>query len=190
MPRLFFAVELGVGVRGAIQDGIDGLAIPKPSWHWVSQDNFHITLKFIGDFSSGRLDELCACARVVADSVPDFDITLGAMGGFPDLRRPRVLFYRVNRGADALGDLARKLDGSLASRLGIPRETRPFRAHATIARIKGPIQPAVSSQLESAPPLEGVSQRVLDIALIESHLAREGATYQRVKGFALQKSKC
>ena len=134
--RLFFAVNFTPEIKQHIRSAIDGLAIANPPWRWVARDNVHVTLKFLGDMEEDRVDALGKCAMAAVGATEVFQIGLGGIGGFPNLKQPRVLFYQLADGADSLTALAATLDGELADGLSIPRERRPFRAHATIARVK------------------------------------------------------
>ena len=127
--------------------------------------------------------------ETVCRDVGAFEFELGGLGGFPNLKKPRVLFYRVVRGADELVSLSRAIDSSLETDLSIPREKKPFRAHATVARIKRPIDRDLAARLENAPPVQCPPQRVCQVSLMRSELRREGAVYQLVKGIALAEVK-
>lgn len=186
--RLFFAIELDDGVKDAMQRSIDGIALNDVPWRWVKRDNFHLTMKFLGDCPDSDIPLLEKSAAAVTRS-ESFDIALGKLGGFPDLARPRVLFYEVSRGHDALERLAALLSGALEADLGIVPEKRRFTAHATVARIKSAITDDVAGALQQVAPVDGVSQRVTHLTLMRSELGSQGAIYHQVKEFALKKSK-
>ena len=69
--------------------------------------------------------------------------------------------------------------------LGLEREKRRFRAHATVARVKDPLPSSMTSRLGAVPALTDVLTQVHSFELMESRLARTGATYSVVKEFAL-----
>jgi 2'-5' RNA ligase len=187
--RLFFAVEFDPFLKDALADAIKGTGISNPPWRWVARSNFHITLKFLGETPRDDVPGLVDTVEAVCRNVEPFDLELGGLDGFPNLKKPRVLFYRVVRGANELVTLARGIDSALADNLMIPREKKTFRAHATVARIKRPIPPRLAAELESAPPVECPPQRVRRVSLVKSELRREGAIYQLVKGIALAEVK-
>lgn len=188
--RLFFAVNFSDGIKGGIQQAIDDLAIVNPPWRWVAVANLHLTMKFLGEMSEEHLATLGECGADVCGGIDPFEITLGRLGAFPALKRPRVLFYQIEDGAASLESLAARLDERLFEALGIPRETRPFRAHATIARVKKELSREISDRLRAAPPLAGASQKVEKLSLMKSQLRPQGAIYHPLKEFALSKSKC
>jgi len=185
--RLFVAAEFPDGVRDAIANGIRGFPVDDPPWRWVDPENWHITLKFIGEVSD--TGAIGTALDPISSAHAPFDLSLGPFGGFPNLRRPRVLFYDVLDGAGPLGALAADIDGALAAALGLARETRPFRAHATIARIKRPLPADVSARLSAVPPLEDARQRVEAFTLLQSHLGPGGARYEPVLRFTLSGTK-
>jgi len=186
--RLFIAVNFSDAVLDAIEASIDRFAISRPPWRWSARPAWHVTLKFLGETPSAAVDGIAAvCDEVAAHHAP-FDVTFGAFDGFPNLNRPRVLFYDIQSGAAEMGRIAAELNTALAERLGIRAETKPFRAHATLARIKTRIgRPAVQA-LKGVAPLEGVRQTVTGFDLMESQLGPRGSRYTLVKPFALGNS--
>ena len=185
--RLFVAVVFTGEVRDAIARGIDHFPVGDPPWRWVGAENWHITLKFIGD--GAAVDAVGSALEPVGRGHAGFDMALGPFGGFPDLRRPRVLFYDVTEGRAPLAALADDIDAALGASPGLPRETRPFRAHATVARVKRALPGATAARLASVPPLENARQRVEAFALLRSHLGPRGGRYEPLLQFALTGSK-
>ncbi|RLG58470.1 RNA 2',3'-cyclic phosphodiesterase [Candidatus Geothermarchaeota archaeon] len=62
------------------------------------------------------------------------------IGFFPNHKRPRVIYIGVDEGKEKVSELAQIIEG-ITSKLGFPRETRRFKPHITIARIKKPFPP-------------------------------------------------
>ncbi len=188
--RIFLAVDFTDGVRNEIQASIAAMGIPDPPWRWVSTANLHVTLKFLGETPEDRVQAICECVEEVCGSVSVFRIRLGRLGAFPSLSHPRVLFFRAEEGVTELKHLAGVLDAALSERLGLAREKRPFRAHATIARIKTRLRPETVERLKAAAPLVRASQEVETVTLAKSDLRPKGPIYHHLKEFALLKSKC
>jgi 2'-5' RNA ligase len=187
--RLFFAVNFSPEVKASIRRAIDDIGISNPPWRWVAEENVHLTLKFLGETPDDEIDTLSQCAEAVCRDAAQFRVHLGGLGGFPNLKRPRVLFFRIDEGVEPLRKLAEDLDRELARRLSIPREKRSFRAHATIARIKKPLRPDTVDLLSAAPDLQ-VHQDVQRMDLMRSQLGPKGSKYHCLKEFALSKPKC
>lgn len=184
--RLFFAVGFEESLKDAIATAIDGTGLDNPPWRWVARNNIHITMKFLGDMPEDRIAPLAMSAIGAFQGTAPFPITLGGMGGFPNLRRPRVLFYTVTKGSGDLVAMAERLDAALHTDLAIDRERRPFRAHATVARIKKPLDGHVCDRLQGAPGVEHPPQLVDRVLLMRSELRREGALYHVVKEIAFE----
>jgi 2'-5' RNA ligase len=183
--RLFFAVNLVDEVKQGIQDAIDRFPVQNPPWRWVSGGNLHITLKFLGEMEESSIATLVGAAKQACAEMNRFTLSFASFGAFPSLQKPRVLFYRAAAGGAELERLAAALDQALNRAAGIGREKRPFRSHITIARLKTPLPGALLAQLESVPPLPGLSQEVSAICLIQSELRPSGAVYRLVKEIAL-----
>jgi len=178
--RLFVAVNFTDPVRDAIDTALAKFPVDRPPWRWIERDNWHLTLKFIGAASV----DVGSALESVGRRHSSFDISITEFGAFPNLRRPRVLFYKVDRGAKELGALAADVDRVLEA-VGIPAEKKPFRAHATVARVKDRLPGGIVRKLEGVPVLGGVGQRVESFDLVESVLERSGARYRVLKQFAL-----
>jgi 2'-5' RNA ligase len=183
--RLFVAINFNDAVLDAIEGAVGDFPIRRPPWRWVGRASWHVTLKFIGETEPAAVDSIArVLGRVGARHAP-FDIVLGGLEGFPNLHRPRVLFYEIVEGAEPMAALSEEINRALANDLGIRAETKPFRAHATIARVKTRIgRPAVDA-LRSVPQLDGIGQTVSGFDLMESELRPKGSKYTQLKQFAL-----
>jgi len=123
--RLFLALWPSPGVR-------DGLLAWRDAWRWpagaapVPPDKLHLTLHFIGAVPRSRLPELRAGLNVGCEA---FELGFGR----PELWPGGLAVLRPVRLPDALPQLQQRLGGALQA-LSIPVESRPFRAHVTMAR--------------------------------------------------------
>lgn len=186
--RAFFAVNLSDNTKDRIAAAIRAIGIDDPPWRWVARDNFHVTLKFLGDVPPEQVTRLAEVASEACRSIAPFSITFGELGGFPNLTRPRVLFYRIVDGARLLARLAERVDESLMA-VGVEKERGPFRVHVTVARVKAPLECDLAAALERSPAVSGARETVTSLTLMESHLRRQGVRYQRLKEIALRKPK-
>ena len=108
-----------------------------------------------------------------------FTARVSRLGCFPPSGAPRVVWLGVGEGRDGMAAVRAELDRRLAS-AGRPPETRPFRAHLTLGRMKG--WPARSrrgvdralSDIEPQTP----RWRVERLTLYESRLTPQGARYR------------
>jgi 2'-5' RNA ligase len=133
MPdRLFIAVDLPAGLRAEL----GGLRGEEPALgralRWARPEGLHITLRFLGDVSPERRDELIAALRALPPPAP-FELRCEGLGTFGSLARPRVLWAGVGGDLDAMRGLQAAVEG-VCEALGWPREGRPYSPHVTLAR--------------------------------------------------------
>ena len=99
----------------------------------VEIENIHFTLRFLGDTSLTRIDEIESCLSQI--QVSPFEIEVHGVGAFPNSRKPRVIWIGVNHNTDRIRDLKIEIDSRLKE-LGYKPEKKRFTPHATIARIR------------------------------------------------------
>jgi 2'-5' RNA ligase len=139
MPRLFTAIE----IPEAIRQHLSLIRAPLGGAKWIEPDNMHITLRFVGDVDGRTADEFASLlagirARPFALSIQG----VGAFGG----REPKVLWAGVKAGEE-LNALYRANERA-ARGAGLEPEGRGFKAHVTLARMRGGRQQAVARFLE------------------------------------------
>ena len=183
--RLFFAVHAGDAISGQVSRIIEESSIRRAPWRWIRPENFHFTLKFLGDVENRMLPSLHEAARRAASRAKPFRLTMGGIGGFPNLDRPRVIYYGIDEGFAELRDLAGLIEDE-CEKTGFEREKKRFRAHLTLARIKQPPHEEVLIPLRDFPPLDRTA--VLEaghFVLMSSRLTPSGAVYEEIGRFEL-----
>jgi 2'-5' RNA ligase len=184
--RLFIAVPLPEGIRGALAAAVERLRLVAPGVAWVAHSNLHVTLKFLGEVDPGRMTAIqTALGRAVAAVAP-FDVRVRDLGAFPDPARARVVWAAIDD-AGALAALAARIDAALGE-AGFPREDRPFAAHVTLGRVREPRRdPALAAALAEASDLDFGLVRVDQVVLVRSELSPRGARYSTVDAWALRR---
>ncbi|EDP61030.1 2'-5' RNA ligase [alpha proteobacterium BAL199] len=170
--RLFVAIAMPEAVADPLcdlQGGLDGA-------RWVDPDDFHLTLRFIGDVDRGTADDLVATLSSL--HAPAFDLRLSGLGHFGSGHRLRALWAGVEP-QPALTLLHGRVE-SAARRAGLPPEGRRFVPHVTLARMSGPISDdSASHWIGSRSPFVAGPFPVREVVLFESFLGREGPHYER-----------
>jgi 2'-5' RNA ligase len=138
--RVFCAVELPEDVRARIAAHVARLreatqAELKISWE--RPEKLHLTLKFLGEIEAGRVEALTRAATRAAGTGGKFQLSLQEAGAFPPRGNPRVLWLGLRDDTGRLAQLQERLEAECA-RENFPRETRAFRPHITIGRIRTP----------------------------------------------------
>jgi 2'-5' RNA ligase len=131
--RLFTALDISAETRAALV-ALAGELAPGTGFGWSRAENLHITTKFIGEWPGERLGELREALAGIGRP-GEIAVEISGLGWFPNPHSPRFLFAGVRAGEE-LGRLHRATDAACAG-LGIAGETKEFRAHLTLARMKG-----------------------------------------------------
>ncbi|KKN34085.1 hypothetical protein LCGC14_0797270 [marine sediment metagenome] len=168
MKRLFFALWPTQTSRDQIQLVSD--AFQQDTTRQVPKHNLHITLFFIGNIDHQNIPLLMEKASLIRNS----KIAL-VFNELDFWRRPKILCLSCQRQTTPLYQLVNSLN-QLAKTLSFQIESRPFRAHITIAR-KAHCRP--KSVFE---PIEMCFDR---FSLIESTSTEEGVLYSELCSWPL-----
>src|SRR5437870_1364821 len=136
--RLFFAVTLPEEIIARVTEAQQNLrkAIGDEGVRWTRPEQFHYTLRFLGEQPPPKAHIAVEAAQAVAADSREFDFSLGGVGAFPNIQRPSTLWIGASAGVEPLTSLANLLEWRL-QRAGFRKEKQSFNAHLTIARIKG-----------------------------------------------------
>lgn len=194
--RLFIAIRFPEDVRAAMWDAIGPLRETGGSVRWTPVGQLHITLRFLGNVpvgSIGAIDERLAAAAAGCRS---FALSLGGVGAFPSLRRPRVLWVGAASGPE-LSALHAAVEAALEA-CGFEPEDRRFKPHVTIGRMRrvkrgGRRESAASDAMVDAARIA----RAIDfraevevdrLYLMKSRLGPSGATHTVAGEYPLARS--
>jgi RNA 2',3'-cyclic 3'-phosphodiesterase len=183
--RLFVALDVPEAVRAALIELTERLKKTCPGARWVRLEGAHITLKFIGEVSSEKFEEI----RRALGAVSHFDpvtVHFAGLGFFPNPRRPRVFWAGVEGGAP-LAQLAAAIEMKLEP-LGIVPEKRAFHSHLTLARFESPQESRrLAPAVEALGSPEFGNDTFSEFHLYQSVLKRGGAEYTRLVSYPLRK---
>jgi 2'-5' RNA ligase len=183
--RLFIALELPSEVKQVLAATQQRLR--RSGQHpvkWVSVDKVHLTLHFLGNVEAEQVPALLAALEEIrAASMPAASLHLAEVGAFPNLRRPQTVWVGVGGAIQLLQQLQQDV-GQAIEPLGFAPETRPFRPHLTLGRVRRdatpPQQRSLGAVLAETPKPEPVRWPLCEPVLFESTLTREGALYTRI----------
>lgn len=175
--RIFVAVLISRDVKRRIALVQEEFKKVSPEVKWVAEENFHVTLKFLGSVESGRVDQISEAIAAAAADVEPFDIEIRGAGAFPSPTRPRTVWVGVTSGQKELAELAGQIEKQM-EKLGFPREDKPFRDHITIGRVKeGRCARELAPALQEAEAGRMGIVRVDSVYVMKSELRREGPIY-------------
>jgi 2'-5' RNA ligase len=176
--RLFLAVDLSPEVRSWLGRAESGLKvrIPPGSVRWVNVEMIHLTLKFLGETPSPRIDDVRTVMDLLARGCRPFPLVVEGLGCFPNAARPRVVWAGVRRAPDLL-QLQQRVESELEP-IGFPRERRGFSPHLTLGRVKEGVRSGeIGRAVESAFPPAAAEMKVDGWCLFQSVLRPGGAEY-------------
>ncbi len=146
---------------------------------WVRPENFHITLKFLGEVHSDSVEALKILGAQVAASSQRFELTFDTVGAFPTVHRPRVLWIGTSSVPQEILSLHERLEREL-TKMGYKEER--FIPHVTVGRIKDerPVRAGQLSRLISQIEPFRCRALITHLTLMESQLLPSGAVYTPV----------
>jgi len=187
--RLFVAIELPPEVREAVCRITATLKTKVEDVRWINVDGIHITLKFLGSVSSPSVETVEKAIGPLCSAYPSFDLSLGALGAFPGLDRPRVIWAALDGETERLTALQGEIEKRCAD-IGFPEEKRIYTPHLTLGRVKsykGSRKPNTPEEVFRAVNFTDIPRfRALSVHLYKSDLTPEGAVYTKLKTFPLK----
>ena len=175
--RTFVALSVPHAVAASIGEIQNTLKDRRFKVKWVATDNLHLTLKFLGPT---RTDKIPSIAQALTDAVAGIlPLTLSAraLGVFPGIRNPRVIWVGLDGDLDALAQVHHAVDNHLAL-IGFPPEKRSFKAHLTVGRVKGALNPQLLLDvIQQFKEYRSAAFQVRQIELIKSDLKPNGPEY-------------
>ncbi|RCW25907.1 2'-5' RNA ligase [Ciceribacter lividus] len=127
MPRLFTALEIPRNAALSLSLLRGGL----PGARWIDVENYHITLRFIGDVDGRTADEIVD--RLDRIDRPEFLLSLSGIGSFGS-KKPHSIWAGVSP-APEMYALQAEIE-RICQRIGLPPDPRKFSPHVTLARLK------------------------------------------------------
>jgi 2'-5' RNA ligase len=178
--RSFIAVDLDENLItpiGEIQSRISEGKIK-----YVEPENLHFTLKFLGEITEQKAQDVIASLKEVCSSVSPFTIRLKEVGVFPSLNYIKVIW--IGTESEEFFTLSQLVDSSMA-KLGF-RQERNITPHLTIGRVKAPGNKAkLQDQIKALADTDIGEMTVSSVVLKKSELTRKGPIYTDIEEITL-----
>ncbi|MDX8531872.1 RNA 2',3'-cyclic phosphodiesterase [Mesorhizobium sp. VK25A] len=168
MPRLFTALEIPRDAALSLSLLRGGL----PGARWIDVENYHLTLRFIGDVEGHVADEIANALDKV--DRPSFQLTLSGVGAFGG-KKPHAVWAGVSASPD-LTALQGEID-RICQRLGLPSDPRKFSPHVTLARLRNASPLDVAQYLSARGNFAALPFRVGRFVLMSSRDSVGGGPY-------------
>lgn len=177
--RIFVAIDLPDSHKKQIQTICHGLS----NVRWLHLEDFHMTLRFIGNVSEERF-HLIQDILYQLPSQKQFSLQIKEVGFFGRPFQPRVVWVGARRSRELIS-LQSHVEKILVEKAKILPETREYRPHVTIARPKKNSSFEIESFLMSHKGFHLPKFEVKEFALYESHLSKSGPRYEKIKVYTL-----
>lgn len=185
--RIFLAFDIPDAIRSICDGHIENLRnqFPDVRVGWEKSEKQHITLKFLGNTSNNLLEKLRDSVSEVAARHPRFSLRLSRSGVFPRPSRPRILWLGLEDRSGSMQPMFSELEDA-CQQLRWAKETRAFRPHITIGRVREPDDAGKLAERHLGTKIEPAEFEVAEIVIYESKLQPAGSVYSRLAALPLK----
>lgn len=182
--RSFIAIELPVELKQSISRLQEQLKTGSQApVRWVSPENTHLTLKFLGDIDVAIIDDIRNALQEAVRGTSTIRLGTGGLGVFPNNTRVQIIWVGLNGELDRLQKLQQSIDKELV-KLGFSVEKRGFSPHLTIARMRDRAKASdrqdMGRLVENTDFKCNIDFSIDSVNLMKSQLTREGPIYSRL----------
>ena len=174
--RCFIAIEIPETIKKSIAAIVDNLKKSDSDVKWVSDENIHITLQFLGETEESLVPDIKGALYKILAPYSSFYIKIADVGCFPSGKRPRVVWLGMKE-PQALINLYEDIANEMV-RFGYQKEERGFTPHVTIGRVKSNRNLGeLLRRLEEFKVADFPGFEVQNIRLMKSELKPSGAKH-------------
>lgn len=130
--RVFIAIELKDNVKQFLKSVQDIVKTTTYNGNFTNYDNFHLTVKYIGEIFNGEYEELCHCIDDICRNTAPFSIKIGDIGFFSK-KTSNIIYVGVTKGKEKVMKLHKTTDRE-TNISGFAPELRKFKPHITIGK--------------------------------------------------------
>jgi 2'-5' RNA ligase len=187
---LFIAIAVPAEVRqeiGRAQGQLQRHA-PRDAVGWTRAEQFHVTLKFLGDVPVGQVAALEESTAAVCTNFSCLKLSTCGIGFFPNERKPRVIWVGAKDSDGQLAELHRQLDEALRW-LAPAERSEKFTGHITLGRFKPGHHAAIPKVVETVREFRSRyfgDWPAREVEIVRSELRSDGAEHIRLAAFPLK----
>lgn len=175
--RTFLALDIDDAILDRMQHVQEQLAISHGKINWVSRENLHLTLVYLGEVVDELIPDVCGIMEEVASEIEPFAVEIHGIRCVPDHGQPRMFWAVVQDSTGRLAILQNRLATALYG-LGLRQEERGYKPHITLARVKYAADPAWLRRSAEQFANEDLGlQHADEVVAYGSELARDGPVY-------------
>lgn len=177
--RLFIAIPL----PKAVKERLAGLQQPLDGLRWLPKEQYHLTLKFLGETDRRQSQKLRDRLSTISQS--PLLLNIKGLGTFPQVGQPRVLWANVLKNGQ-LSNFQQHIE-QLCISLGYDSANHSFNPHITLARMsqESALESKVDTLKERHSAFTISETPVNNFVLYQSKHHTEGVKYERIETFSL-----
>lgn len=184
--RTFLAIDLPEKIITQLIDIQDGLKASVKGIRWTRPEGIHLTLKFFGNISENDIVNISGVVEKKTKDARPVTLNVKRVGAFPNFKRPRVMWIGISGEVEQLFFLQEEIDTGLET-IGFQKETRAFRPHLTLGRIKSPREmEGLAKIIEGGEGYTAGSFIAEGLTLFKSDLTPKGAIYTKLAYFPFE----
>lgn len=131
--RTFVAINFPDILKNEIKDIQNSLKPFVKSARWTTVDNFHLTIKFLGEIDNSEKESAIEAIRIACNGFKPFEISFDRLGYFGSSENMRVVWIGMSKNPDKLFLLQSEIEKSFKAH-GFPPDEKGFKPHVTIGR--------------------------------------------------------
>lgn len=183
--RCFVGITLPEPTRSALVAACDAVRAVDPHWRsekWVTADNLHITVLFLGDVPAETIAPLSEAIGGGLAETHAFELPFATVCPWPNARRARMLWAAYDDPDGKCAALAAAV-AEAAERFDVAVEDRAFKAHVTLARARRPrrVDERILSTLSTSQLDVPEFVSVHSATLFSSTLTKTGPRYETLE---------
>jgi 2'-5' RNA ligase len=184
MKRTFIAIKIHPGEKMRMILDYFKQTLSGEKIKWVSPEIMHITIAFLGDTEEKIIPSISEKINRISQDFSPFELMFRSTGVFKNMRDPRVIWIGTEINP-LLQNLKMRIDDEL-SEYGFEKESREFRPHLTLGRIKWIKNiSALEQAIQPYKDQEVQKEFINEIIFYESILKPEGPIYIPIINFPL-----
>lgn len=129
--RVFYALEFDAETKAYLFEKQKLIKERSVKGNFTLKENYHLTLKFIGEVEKREADALALKVDEIIDGIQSFNLNLNRIGKFEGQGRS-IIWIGAARNREP-EKMFQKLE-TVLSRSGYEKERRPFKPHITVGR--------------------------------------------------------
>jgi 2'-5' RNA ligase len=182
--RIFVAINLPADIRKELFTYSEKW--PELTAKWVSKENLHITLEFLGAVTDEELGDICIATKETAERHGSFSLNINKILYGPPKKMPPKIVWAEGAKSEELSALRDDLEEFLSEKVSFVPENRTFAPHITLARINAwgfkSIEPEERPEINEGADLFFT---VESIEVMESTMKKSGVEYEVIESYKL-----